>query len=354
MELKKSLSNEDVIAQGITSKRALTYEEVEKMVCDSITKRYSWLKRNENGVFEKEIYLTYDDKLEDSSLAEISNADDASVTAEEKFDGWLENSWYYEMDNIEREIENDFDEYTWEEYQDEIQEALRENISIIVPDSVYAQEIPVVIAIDTGDLNTDFTECNVLNWYGTVDLEEGETPTLPNNSPIRYLAKQQGKLDELEYALTCITRQEDDVMTEEWSGFSRFTKTVIQELQNACSHMNTLIFLGKMELRDYLKIREMMLSEKELNNSYYYDERKGTKSITIKKNADCGLYDPWSGGGSVLEIELEKDVELPIKAIWDAWIDCRGCKANGHGYDVYDVYGYNTDKRDIAEFKEVA
>ena len=32
----------------------------------------------------------------------------------------------------------------------------------------------------------------------------------------------------------------------------------------------------------------------------------------------CGLYDSWNGGGSYFDIELEKDVVLPIKFIHSA------------------------------------
>lgn len=65
----------------------------------------------------------------------------------------------------------------------------------------------------------------------------------------------------------------------------------------------------------------------------------------------CGLYDPWSGGGSVLEIELDKDVKLPIKYT----IFCvEGCKM--HGYDIDEVYGLigSCWKETIKEIKEVA
>ena len=103
--------------------------------------------------------------------------------------------------------------------------------------------------------------------------------------------------------------------------------------------MNTLIFMVKMPLFDFFKLKAMINEDKEKNKSYDYDERKGENSFIVTKDAMCGLYDIWGGGGSVLEIELEKDVEIPTKAIFDVWIDCRNCKANGRGYDVKDVYG---------------
>ena len=107
--------------------------------------------------------------------------------------------------------------------------------------------------------------------------------------------------------------------------------------------MNTLIFLCKMSLMDFVNLKDMIKSEKKLNDSYEYEKRKGVKTFTISKNAMCGLYDIWGGGGSVLEIELEKDVVVPTKAVFDVWIDCRGCRANGRGYDVSDVYGMGSN-----------
>ena len=50
----------------------------------------------------------------------------------------------------------------------------------------------------------------------------------------------------------------------------------------------------------------------------------------------CGLFDVWSGGGSLLEIELDKDVVLPIKCIWHAEIETGKSE---YGYSVNSVYG---------------
>ena len=72
-------------------------------------------------------------------------------------------------------------------------------------------------------------------------------------------------------------------------------------------------------------------------NGHFYDARKNPYCgyITLGKDTMCGLFDPWDGGGSVLEIQLEKEVRIPIRYIWAALPD--GC---GRGrYDVGDVYG---------------
>ena len=311
-----------------------TEEELDRELRD-ILERETHIDKQDGDEIGYEIFVDYDEEIGESSLVKISRSDDPDMTLCDILEEWRFNAedWYYsELIGIIKEEMEDYDGY-----EDEIREWIDEHVYWYLPDSVTERDVDVVISLDVGDCNYDFTECNILNWYGTCGGYGDSEHPLPDNSPIRWLAEQQGKLEEVEKMLAL----ETDEYVEKYDGskFSKFTKTIRQELQNATSHMNTLIFLCRMPLNEYIKIRQMMDEEKELNKSYYYDERKGTKSITISKDATCGLYDIWGGGGSVLEIELEKDVEVPIKAIFDAWLDYPGCKANGRGYDVYDVYG---------------
>jgi hypothetical protein len=78
--------------------------------------------------------------------------------------------------------------------------------------------------------------------------------------------------------------------------------------------MNALTFFTKMTLKEFID----------------YQENPTDLTISIEKN--CGLYDPWNGAGSVLEIELEKPVKIPKKYI-EMHID--GCR----GYGVDEIYG---------------
>jgi len=298
-----------------------------------VLERETYIDKRDGDYFEYEIFVDYDEEISESSLAKISRSNNPIETLDDELSEWIFNAEVYYYSELLEILKENIPEY--DEYEDEIRDWLAEHVSWYLPDKVYEQEVDVVISLDTGDCSSDFTECNILNFYGNGILTE--------NSPIRWLAKQQGKLEEVESALTEEINQGTDFYDgKEYSDYSNFTKSVIQELQNACSHMNTLIFLVKMPLIEYISLRELVASEERLNNSYIYKERKGIKSFTIDKNSMCGLYDIWSGGGSVLEIELEKDVIIPTKAIFDIWIDCRGCEANGRGYDVYDVYGLDS------------
>lgn len=106
--------------------------------------------------------------------------------------------------------------------------------------------------------------------------------------------------------------------------------------------MSCMTFLVRMGLNDYIKLQGMIRRQEESNKEnqaeYDYDKRKDSgEYIVIDKKVECGLFNPWLGGGSVLEIDCEKDIKIPTKAIWKAWIEVRGgCDS---GYTVDEVYG---------------
>ena len=79
-----------------------------------------------------------------------------------------------------------------------------------------------------------------------------------------------------------------------------------------------------------------MNSEKVANDSYYYEDRTGTASITLDKDVECGLMDSWNGKGSLFGIKLICDVELPVKAIFKMVPD----RLNG-GYGFMEIYGHD-------------
>lgn len=131
----------------------------------------------------------------------------------------------------------------------------------------------------------------------------------------------------------------------------KFIESCIQEFENLPSHMGTVTFLVKMNLFHLFNLME--LQKKEYDEKGKYDPRKNEISksyIVLGKETMCGLYNPWDGSGSVLEIELDKDVKLPIKYC----VFCvDGCKM--YGYDVGDVYGMMNSawKETLKEIKEI-
>jgi len=91
-------------------------------------------------------------------------------------------------------------------------------------------------------------------------------------------------------------------------------------MANVTSHMNVLTFLVEMTLDDLMKLNQLI-------------QQDGDAFIMLNKGTETGLYDPCNGGGSCFEIELEKDVQLPVKYIRSALPD------GGDGYGVNEVYG---------------
>ena len=276
---------------------------------------------NENGGIE--MYLDYRDTLENSTLYDIMTADNPRETFDELISDWTFDGSLYYQDELEKEIKNNLTEDEtdfFNEHFDELNEWFQENYYFYYDEEHYNETVKVNIMLDTGNANSDFTRDDILNYCnyysnGGKDLKD---------SSILWLAKQQKKAGLLREAIK--GKQIDD----------KFINSCIQELENLPSHMATLTFLVNMKLFDYFELREAIESEKELNDSYVLEDRKGKGTITISKDTMCGLFDVWSGGGSVLEIELDKDVVLPIKCIWKAEIETGKSE---YGYSVDSVYG---------------
>lgn len=146
-------------------------------------------------------------------------------------------------------------------------------------------------------------------------------------SALFWIAEQYGKEGDLISALDCYYLEFKDP----------FIESVITELKNYNNYitygMGVFTVLLKMPYSDFIRLVEM----KKAKNG----------SVTIKPNVTCGIFNPWMGVGSCMEVELTRPVKIPADLIWDAWID--GSKM--HGYDPGDVYGFGgsawTDKYEL-------
>ncbi len=93
------------------------------------------------------------------------------------------------------------------------------------------------------------------------------------------------------------------------------------------SSVSVLTFLVEMTLEQALQIAEALTCLKKWN-------MYSNSTLLISKDTMCGLYDPWEGGGSLFEIELKKDLYIPLKFIWAAKPD--GCVGR---YSISNCYG---------------
>ena len=133
--------------------------------------------------------------------------------------------------------------------------------------------------------------------------------------------------------------------TEEYQK-AEFIDSVCEEVHNMSSHMGAVLFLVKMPLENALRLREVVAAEASLNHSYRYEDRTGLGSIVLDKATRVGLFDP-CGGGSLMNIALWEDVEIPVKAIGSVELDAaRGERS------FMSVYGENDEAFELT-LKEI-
>lgn len=99
---------------------------------------------------------------------------------------------------------------------------------------------------------------------------------------------------------------------------SKFLSTVCQELDNMGYSFGVVTVLANMSMNDYAKMLQ-----------------QGSE-VTMPKGCMLGVFAPWNGSGSVLEIELDKDFTFKCEDIFDVQIE--GVKPD-QGYTVDQTYG---------------
>lgn len=189
--------------------------------------------------------------------------------------------------------------------EDEARDYIYETFYWTYPESFLNPSFNAVVIINNGDMNYDFTKHNILNYAGGYGYCDG----LEKTAGLYFLAKQQRKLTLLKKAIDNPEKETGD----------KFVDSCITELEEATCHMTALTFLVEMDLNTAIDILE---KQREALKNKVYDEYRPNETkgaplgfITLDKSTTCGLFDTWNGGGSLLEIELEKDVKLPLHLI---------------------------------------
>ena len=260
--------------------------------------REQWGVEEENGCFYTELFADYRDALDKGGLQAIADSDDPR----EAFYDWLNDAYEDEVDqawfNLASKCADDLEiehETAWE--------FLTEMVEVRLPEEHFLkQEIHVDILVDTGDANYDFICNNIAPAWGGCDPDAA-----PAEASIFWLAGQQGY---------CMERVTAALKGEETR--SAFLESLVREVENEASSINVLTFLCTMTLKQWIEVREA--------------GRRG--ALRIEKDAVCGLFDPWSGAGSTLDLELEHDVVLPIELVHEITPDV--CL---YRYGVDEVYG---------------
>lgn len=263
---------------------------------------------------EIEMYADYRDELSPEQAFEIVESNDPWGTFNDLlWDAYMDSESYYIHD-----IEEEFDKYCAEHDYDCTAEDLdnagiyiNEYISIYPPsDHFLNQDFNCRLIIDNGDANYEFTRNpNQDNRY---EIEDG--------AGIIWLGQQIGySVEQMQAALNGYeTFYENGEFVEQGRVEDKFLDSLIQEAANAYG-CPALTFLCKLSLGDLIKFKE--------NHA----------SVTVDLNGmNCGFFDPYNGGGSVLELECGvKSITIPYDKIFTLVPDVRG---NGQ-YSVDEVYG---------------
>ena len=291
-------------------------KDIKELVKDYLEENHAWEKKDD-GFYHFDIDVDYRDEISDSTAQEIFENDYPRDTLLEKLWDWYQEQEWDIIDNLVDDFQEKVDPELLEDANiiadgnlDDgmIREEFMDAVYVDYPvDWALGQEFCFNIIVSNGDDNYDFwLNEHIIDENGNVDKDA-------EKAGIVWLAKQQGHtLEEIVEVL----KSEDNVSTNE------FLASVSSEVANGYS-CEALTFCVKMTLGQAIALKEKMKSNP-------------NGSIVIDKKVECGLFNPWSGGGSVLEIACEKDVEIPFENIWKFYIDER----RSNRYDsIHNVYG---------------
>ena len=301
-------------------------EKLQEAIVNILDRKLGYDRRPDD-TFSCEIYADYRDEMDSKTAIQILQSQDPSEAFWEQLSEWYEDyEWRLRYD-MEQELREEltadggpFPQGLPEGADDLFRDMLLELVEYQLPEEHYLkQTFRVNIMVDTGDGNYDYTLNSAYPcWYGSYD------DRIDDRAGIVWLAKTQGYTNaKLRRAL-----QQGDMRDPKG-----FLQSMRVELANLASAMSTVTFLVEMTLKELMELNRLVrLQDRE---GRHYDSRENPYCgyIVLDKATETGLYDPWHGGGSCFEIELEQDVKLPVKYIRSALPD------GGDGYSVEEVYG---------------
>ena len=301
-------------------------------------RHFSDQRKADNGktFYSRELFADYDDTIGNDTIKNILSSHDPEQALIDQLDEWFMESRALEEDALFDEVLQDcFHGDLTEAEKDQLREYLQEVFFFEVPADYYLkQSVCINIMMDTGDGNYDFCLNSKVYpcWYG------GDDHIIDPKASLLWLAKAQGyNKSNLQNAL-----KKGDM--DEPEGFLDSCRV---ELANLSSSMSTVTFLVKMTLAQAIYLNQLIKLQDRDGHNYDTTKNPDCGIVVLGKDVDVGLYDPWGGCGSVLEIQLEKDIKIPIRYIWTALPD------GAQGCSIKDVYGTNESlwREAIKEFK---
>lgn len=217
--------------------------------------------------------------------------------------------WYFQNLNwVVQQVEETLEQMGVSIPEDvSLSEELGDRISIEIADMdvLYNTRINCRLVLNTGDANTEFSD----NPYYR-DMGDEQFEFEPNCSLLWLCKRLDCKIDNIVQG----------IRTRSTENMERTESSVVNEVANTTSSLNAVVFLLKCKLMDII------------------DWKTNNAPITIFKGTTCGLYDPFNGGGSVLDIYIYKDITIPSDVVWEFVPDITTAGV----YGVNDVYGLSS------------
>ena len=292
-------------------------KDIKELVMDYLAENYAREKK-EDGNYHFEIYVAYNDEIDDSTAQEIFEDDSPRDILLEKLWDWYQEQEWDIIDNLVDDFKKKIDPELLEDADiiedgnlddEDIREEFMDIIYVDYPeDWALSQEFCFNIIVSNGDDNYDF-------WINEhiVD-EDGKVDENAEKAGLVWLAKQQG------YTLEEVVEALNNNPTIQQ--MKLFPSSINNEVYNGYG-CEALTFCVKMTLGQAIELKEKM---KENQNG----------SIVLDKRVTCGLFDLWGGAGSILDISCEKDIEIPFENIWKLYVD----EKRSRKYDsIHNVYG---------------
>lgn len=206
-------------------------------------------------------------------------------------------------------------EENWE-LQDKAFEFLNDSIAIDFDRSYEQQMMRVNAIVSTAGEITVGSEDNankrrVQSFIQTLVEDQGHT-----------MAELNKAFDEYSDAVLLPAFSDGDrLFKEQTEKFGKFIASLASEIANSNQfNIDDFVFLTKVSVEDYARLG---------------DE---DATLTFQPGVMCGMYNSHDGSGSVLEVELEKEITVPRSDIAELQIESR-VEKHGYDYCVDEVYG---------------
>ena len=319
----------------------LTAEE--KRALDDAAAALYYISTDDNRIHHIDLYADYSDTNEGLlQLAYNHRMDNREQTRPDEGEGagiidvlkaqinhWYDNTIYQMTDDIIKRAGFALAADNTEMLRD----YLWENYSFSTPyDHYLNQNMHINLLLDGGrEVNRDFIAIHELNEAMIGGIEpEYIADVLSEKTALHWLVEQQGyTMSDLQKTMAdyidyFYTREENKDLSH-GSRLTAFHKThsifltsVCEELSNMTNYMNTLTVLADVNMYEYCQLMT-----------------PGTE-LVLPKNTMLGIFSPWLGGGSTLDITLEKELVLPSELIWDVQVEDANLQ---NQYSVNSVYG---------------